>query len=606
MHGVSHQSPDDMPPPPPPTHHGVRHLISQHPLAYQSRHASMESIGYNMTREHDLVSGGETVVSSRVSPLSGRGHTSSMISIPGQHTRISPVTRPTPPPPAPPTKTHSSASSLIDLSQSQIRLSPLERTTSHISLNICAPKPAVSPGHVSQLSRHVSHVARSSPVTSVKPKMSRSQSHLSTGHSSSGGQQRPLSVSQDPLNLGHMPGSEHLDRFLASVEKTNAETEARLSDEYQSGAEQSHGPPPVTSGQRTVNLRRGRSVSSRWHSMESLDSGRSQSAARTSHRADQSGSSSRLGPHQHSIPVEVHRERPRSRDSVGHKPGFQSMVSVNNGFDQPRATSSPIGPPLPARNKSMSEKKQLTKTESFPGLDSMSVRSSCSTCDTDATNNTALHKHVNDETIPRPVMTDSKKTKIEYLGSVPIDSKATDLGNLQIPMKNLYFKSIEMKNMGHQQLPGTMEISETGLKVNYIRELHKGVQEIFNPFPTIAVWAAVKFVVKKERDSNGAIGHKFAFLPLIADPDDGGKTELFYHLSPAEADLASGPSHPALFAAVMRKAGVAKQLECHGFVCDTPEEAIMVAANLYQALLETMKRNKRAGSHSQVSRVPLY
>ena len=39
-----------------------------------------------------------------------------------------------------------------------------------------------------------------------------------------------------------------------------------------------------------------------------------------------------------------------------------------------------------------------------------------------------------------------------------------------------------------------------GLKVNYIRELHKGVQEIFNPFPTIAVWAAVKFVHKKEQN----------------------------------------------------------------------------------------------------------
>ena len=54
-----------------------------------------------------------------------------------------------------------------------------------------------------------------------------------------------------------------------------------------------------------------------------------------------------------------------------------------------------------------------------------------------------------------------------------------------------------------------------------------------------------------------------------------------------------------MFAAVMRKAGVPKQLECHGFVCDSPEEAILVA-NLYQALLETMKRNKRPNSSSQV------
>ena len=55
-----------------------------------------------------------------------------------------------------------------------------------------------------------------------------------------------------------------------------------------------------------------------------------------------------------------------------------------------------------------------------------------------------------------------------------------------------------------------------------------------------------------------------------------------------------------MFAAVMRKAGVPKQLECHGFVCDSPEEAILVAANLYQALLETMKRNKRPNISSQV------
>ena len=100
--------------------------------------------------------------------------------------------------------------------------------------------------------------------------------------------------------------------------------------------------------------------------------------------------------------------------------------------------------------------------------------------------------------------------------------------------------------------------------------------------------------------------HRFAFLPLIADPEDGGKTQLFYPLSGGEAELARSLSpHPALFAAVMRRAGVAKQLECHGFVCDSPEEAIMVAANLYQALLETMKRNKRAASQSQVRLVDL-
>ena len=156
------------------------------------------------------------------------------------------------------------------------------------------------------------------------------------------------------------------------------------------------------------------------------------------------------------------------------------------GAELPRATSSPVqGPPLPLRNRA------VARAESSPLY---TAASDCS-CDTEATE---APQHRDTEAVPRPGMTESKKTKIEYLGSVPIDHKATDLSNLQIPMKNLYFKSIEMKNLGHQQLPGTMEVSETGLKVNYIRELHKGVQEIFNPFPTIAVWAAVKFVVKAE------------------------------------------------------------------------------------------------------------
>ena len=83
-------------------------------------------------------------------------------------------------------------------------------------------------------------------------------------------------------------------------------------------------------------------------------------------------------------------------------------------------------------------------------------------------------------------------------------------------MKNLYLKFIDLKNMGHQHLPGTLEISETSLKVNYIRELHCGVQEIFNPFPTIAVWAAVKFIHKKEHSAAGEIQHRSPPYPATS------------------------------------------------------------------------------------------
>ena len=98
-------------------------------------------------------------------------------------------------------KTSSSASSLIDLSQSQIRLSPLERTTSHISLNY---------GPKQEESRRLSpdKMSRSTPGGGARPKMTRSQSHISTGS----GHLRPVTVGSDPLNLGHMSGTEHLDR----------------------------------------------------------------------------------------------------------------------------------------------------------------------------------------------------------------------------------------------------------------------------------------------------------------------------------------------------------------------------------------------------------
>ena len=319
-----------------------------------------------------------------------------------------------------------------------------------------------------------------------------------------------------------------MDRFLASVERANIETEARLVEKLVS-------PTPKTVEEREkVNLRRGKNVSNRWKSMDSLD--RKEHQGRREER------------------------RPRSRDSFGPR-GFTSMGNL------------------------VSESRQIP-TKKSPS-------NSCSEI----------------ETVP-----EGKKTKVEYLGSLPIDSKAADLTSLQIPLKNLYLKFIEMSALGEEQLPGTLEISETGLKVNHIRELHKGVQEIFNPFPTIAVWAAVKFVHKKEQNQ-----HKFAFLPLIADSDDSDKIDLFNSMTVKEAKLATTPkNHPgeapeikvghliisflsAMFAAVMRKAGVPKQLECHGFICDSADEAILVAANLYQALLETMKRNKKQSASSLVS-----
>ena len=99
--------------------------------------------------------------------------------------------------------------------------------------------------------------------------------------------------------------------------------------------------------------------------------------------------------------------------------------------------------------------------------------------------------------------------------------------------------------------------------------------------------------------------HIYAFLPLISDPEGRDKSRLFHELeTETEVELAADAPHPPIFACVMRKQGsnsMHKQLECHGFVCNTSEDAIIIAANLYQALLETMKKQKSSKSAQKKS-----
>lgn len=110
-----------------------------------------------------------------------------------------------------------------------------------------------------------------------------------------------------------------------------------------------------------------------------------------------------------------------------------------------------------------------------------------------------------------------------------------------------------------------------------------GDLEQLNSFPTIAVWSAVKFVLHEQPSAT------YAFLPLITDPDNIDKQTLFRELEPNERKLFTEESHSPLFAVVMRKVGVHKQLECHGFVCQTSEDAIVIAATLYKSLMAHMK-----------------
>lgn len=177
---------------------------------------------------------------------------------------------------------------------------------------------------------------------------------------------------------------------------------------------------------------------------------------------------------------------------------------------------------------------------------------------------------------------------VHYLGSTPLQSKVTSLSGLQDPLRDLYFAY--KSNFRHKgTFSGRLEISKSGLKVKYKGE--KGDLEKLNPFPTIAVWSAVKFVVQSsDKDQTES---SYAFVPLITDPDNIDRHALFKTLNSSEKKYIlshNENSHSPLFAVVMRKIGVAKQLECHGFVCQSTEDAIVIAATLYKSLMSHMSR----------------
>ncbi|XP_063883979.1 LOW QUALITY PROTEIN: uncharacterized protein LOC135112989 [Scylla paramamosain] len=187
---------------------------------------------------------------------------------------------------------------------------------------------------------------------------------------------------------------------------------------------------------------------------------------------------------------------------------------------------------------------------------------------------------------------------VDYLGAAVVDGRASSLGALQEPLRDLYYQYRAAVARGEAR-PGAghLHITAEGLAVT--RE--DGRRLLANPFPTIAVWAAVKLVTRRTQGGAAPVTHPYhyAFLPLISDPEAQDKGELFHPLRvPQPTLLASRAHHPPMLACVMRRVGVPRLLECHAFVCRSAEDAIVIAANLYQALLRGM------GGSSPPSRPP--
>lgn len=199
-----------------------------------------------------------------------------------------------------------------------------------------------------------------------------------------------------------------------------------------------------------------------------------------------------------------------------------------------------------------------------------------------------------EEAVIRRVVS-SMKYGVDYLGAIQLAEKATSLEVLQEPLKELYYKYRYNITRGRRPVPGGLHITEHGIRIIHGTRDMPGYYDLLNPFPTIAVWAAVKLVIRREVGEHGQMFFSYAFLPLICDPEAQDKYNLYHELNVGNPNVMAG-EHPPMFACVMRKVGVPKVLECHGFVCRSSEDAIVIAANLYQSLLESMR-----GGHSSDS-----
>ncbi|XP_034486429.1 uncharacterized protein LOC117790922 isoform X2 [Drosophila innubila] len=187
---------------------------------------------------------------------------------------------------------------------------------------------------------------------------------------------------------------------------------------------------------------------------------------------------------------------------------------------------------------------------------------------------------------------------VTCLGSLPLKDKVTSLQGLQEPLRQLYLDEVTKKKLKS----GFLDICATGLRVKINAMSNNKVNEEENessitPFHNIAVWSAVKFVIS---ESDGGA----AFLPLITDPDNIDKTALFQPLSAIEqlAVEQSEHIHAPIFAVVMRSASAPKILECHGFICKSTEDAIVIAATLYQSLMAHVSTNSHRSTKRRTPR----
>lgn len=158
------------------------------------------------------------------------------------------------------------------------------------------------------------------------------------------------------------------------------------------------------------------------------------------------------------------------------------------------------------------------------------------------------------------------KCRVLYIGSaVPLDT-AAGLDAIQGPLKERYPVDDESSIEG---IDAMVSVTDSCIQMQYMNDVDQIIQF---PISTLTLCAAVRCV----STVNTATGEKGMQFVSLNDPLAGGDS----------------PTRPAIFTAITRRTQGRKVLECHGFICTAPKDAL----NLVKSASIAGKNYKQNGT----------
>lgn len=183
----------------------------------------------------------------------------------------------------------------------------------------------------------------------------------------------------------------------------------------------------------------------------------------------------------------------------------------------------------------------------------------------------------------------SRSFFVRYLGCTRFQSKSKQRGlkALQQPLLDLYSaarrKGESQRSVHPLALTQRLDVSHYGLVVAEAledpetRRAVTAVTRVITPAANIVLWAALRFSARlAKRRSIGA-----AFVPLACSEDVVDRS--WYLGLSAKRRFLVGLAHPPVFACLFRQVAAPSTWECHGFICASAEDALLICSSLGEA-----------------------